>query len=390
MRNYILFYINGKRHEIYGEMAFRPLSTFLRKDLGLTGTKIVCSEGDCGACTVLNAGLNDIENGKLRYHTINSCIKYLHLCDLKHFITIEGIKDKNLLTPVQSSMIEHHGSQCGFCTPGFICTLSSMSDDCVLDKKLITEKKVKNYTTGNLCRCTGYKPIINAGMNIDLKNYKTLSQRYHDSSMIEDFEKHSQVPVELTGVNKRLFIPTSENDAAKYLSDKSDQCKIEAGGTDLGVVQNKCHGMIIDVLSFDLIKNNNKITKKDNSFEIGPRATWSEIEKALSKDFPEFYKLIHVFASPQIKNAGTLVGNIANASPIGDGIPFLLVGNASLELTSLQGKRMVSVDKFYKAYKQMDMEADEFISKLIIPIPSKNTLTKLELIAVMDEIPNIK
>jgi xanthine dehydrogenase small subunit len=385
MRNYILFYINGKRHEISGEMAFKPLSTFLRKDLGLTGTKIVCSEGDCGACTVLAAGLDNLVNGKLQYQTINSCIKYLYLCDLKHFITIEGIKDKEILTPVQNSMIDYHGSQCGFCTPGFICALSSMADDCINENKVITEKKIKNYTTGNLCRCTGYKPILNAGLNIDLKNYQTLTDRYHDLNIINEFKNHRNISVELKGNEKTLFIPTTEEKVSELLS-CNQICKVECGGTDQGVVQNKGYSKIIDVISLELLENNNTILKVKNNYEIGPRATWSNIETALRDDMPEFSNLIHIFASPQIKNTGTLVGNIANASPIGDGIPFLMVAKAKIELTSSEGKRVVSIDQFYKGYKQMDIKPNEFISKLVIPIPAKKTLTKLYKISLRKDL----
>jgi xanthine dehydrogenase small subunit len=386
MRNYIVFYINGKRHQISGEMAFKPLSTFLRKDLALTGTKIVCGEGDCGACTVLAAGLSDIKNDQFRYQTINSCIKYLHLCDLKHFITIEGIKNKEKLSPVQVSMINYHGSQCGFCTPGFVCALSAMAEDCKIDNKPISEKKVKNYTTGNLCRCTGYKPILNAGMNIDLNDYQILAGRYHDPSMISEFIKLSKVAVELEGDQKKLFIPTTEKQASDYLSNKTIIIKLESGGTDTGVIQNKGYGNIEKVLSLDLIMANDEVIKTKHTFEIGPQATWTIIEKALAKDIPEFSNLIKIFASPQIKNTGTLVGNVANASPIGDGIPYLMVSNAELELCSSRGKRKIAVDSFYKGYKQMDMNCDEFISKLIIPIPDKKTIIKLYKISLRKDL----
>lgn len=386
MRNFIVFYINGKRHQISGELAFKPLSTFLRKDLALTGTKIVCSEGDCGACTVLAAGLSELKNNQLRYQTINSCIKYLHLCDLKHFITIEGIKNKEKLSPVQNAMIDHHGSQCGFCTPGFVCALSSLAENCKIDNKPITEKKVKNYTTGNLCRCTGYKPIVNAGMNIELANYELLATRYHDQLMLDEFKELSQVSVELKGDNKKLFIPATEKQTADYLSNNKLSIKLESGGTDTGVVQNKGYSKIVNVLSLNLLADNDAVIKNHKTFEIGPKATWSTIEKALTNDIPEFANLIKVFASPQIKNTGTLVGNVANASPIGDGIPFLMVANAKLELTSSNGKRNVAVENFYKGYKQMDMNPDEFISKLIIPIPDKATFTKLYKISLRKDL----
>ena len=153
MRDKIIFYLNGERQEIEAKDAFTSLSTYLRDGLGKTGTKVVCAEGDCGACTVLVASRKNLNNGKLTYKSLNSCITFLHLMDLHSIITVEGIAEKDKLHPVQQSMMDNHGAQCGYCTPGFICAMAGMTDSLKLKGKPIDEKTTKNYLTGNLCRC---------------------------------------------------------------------------------------------------------------------------------------------------------------------------------------------------------------------------------------------
>jgi len=177
MRNYLLLYINGEKHTIDKTNARKNLSEYLRENLNMKGTKIVCSEGDCGACTVLVYRYATKE--KSSFETINSCIAPLYLMDCCHIITIEAIAENDNLHLVQEAIAKYHGTQCGFCTPGIVNAMVSMSDSLITNNEQISEKKIKNFTTGNLCRCTGYKGIINAGLSLDLKEITPLFQRYN-------------------------------------------------------------------------------------------------------------------------------------------------------------------------------------------------------------------
>ncbi|MCO4794116.1 MAG: FAD binding domain-containing protein [Bacteriovoracaceae bacterium] len=374
MRESVCFYINGKKHEVAGEHAFLNLSDYLRYHVSLPGTKVVCAEGDCGACTVLISSLHNMSDGKLRYRSINSCISQLFQLDLHSIITVEGIEEEDKLHEVQSSMQKNHGAQCGYCTPGFICAMAGMTDNLIQENQKLDEKKSKNYLTGNLCRCTGYDPILKACEEINLSKIKPLYERYHNESMLEEFQSLSKKPLKINTDSKDLFLPIDEEQAFSFFDEKS---KITSGATDLGVLINKGKLEQQKIISFNNIQNFHDVSKIKNEFHIGPRATWSSIENAIETDLPEYTGIIRIFASPQIKNQGTLVGNIANASPIGDGIPYLMVNNSTLELSSKGGSRIIPVSDFYKGYKKLDLNTGEFIKKVILPIPQANEWTKL-------------
>jgi xanthine dehydrogenase small subunit len=195
MRSYVLVYINGKRHEISGDQASMNLARFLRYEKSMSGTKIVCSEGDCGACTVLIS--RHVDKKRNGFHTINSCIAPMYLLDCCHIITVEGIKEKDRLHPVQESMAKNHGAQCGYCTPGFICSMTSLVDDMKKRGLQVTEQKTKNYLTGNLCRCTGYKSIIESAMDVNLEEVTTMDKRYDSDKIDHDFDEHLKVSVKI-------------------------------------------------------------------------------------------------------------------------------------------------------------------------------------------------
>ena len=159
MRNYLLIYVNGRRQQISGERCFQSLSDYLRNDLGLVGTKVVCAEGDCGSCTVL---VGRLRNGKLKFEGFDSCIQYLYQLDCTHGITVEGLKQDNQIHPVQQAMVDAMGSQCGYCTPGFVMSMAAMLET----RETLTRLSVQDALTGNLCRCTGYEQIIEAALSL--------------------------------------------------------------------------------------------------------------------------------------------------------------------------------------------------------------------------------
>src|SRR5947208_10406853 len=169
MRDHVIIYVNGQRHEVRGARAFQSLSDFLRYDLGLTGTKVVCAEGDCGSCTVFVGRPNGDE---IEYRTACSCIQFLYQLDCTHIVTVEGLKYDGRLNPIQEAMVTCQGSQCGFCTPGFVVSLCALFDE----RKRATSDEVRAACVGNLCRCTGYEPSIRAGLGVDSSQVRPLNE----------------------------------------------------------------------------------------------------------------------------------------------------------------------------------------------------------------------
>jgi xanthine dehydrogenase small subunit len=359
MRNIIELFVNGERHTVQGAEAFMTLSDYLRYQRGLTGTKVVCAEGDCGACTVMVSRLQGAEFS--HYQSINSCIAFMWQLDRSHVITVEGLKGH----PVQESMVKEHGAQCGYCTPGFICAMAGMTDEAKREGFTLTEKKVKNYLTGNLCRCTGYDSIITAGTQVDASKAQALAEFYHDEKIAQEFSAPDLIQLAHEGVD--LVLPTTVAEARKHAAGR----KLVAGATDLGVLFNKGKWKPQKLLSLMHIPELYETRVEGEELIVGARVSLAELETKTEQLFPEFSRLLHIFASPQIKNTGTLVGNMLNASPIADTIPFLKVAQAKVVIQTLTGERVLDVNDFYKpGYKQLDLIPGEFVSHVRLPISS--------------------
>ena len=366
MRDFIVVYLNGKRHELRGEQAFMTLSDFLRYEKSLTGTKVVCSEGDCGACTVLVANVHRLENDELDYEPVNSCISFMNVLDGCHIVTVEGLEEKDQgLNAVQESMVEHHGAQCGFCTPGFVCAMNAGIESHLKKGNEIDEKRIKNSLTGNLCRCTGYKSIIESGLNVDLEKFEPLTKKYPSKKIIDDLLEISKKSVSLKYKERSFFLPTTFKEALELQSKNSST--IISGASDLGVLHNKRGLRPASMIGLHNVNELYEIRKEKDYAFIGARVNLHEIEDQLGGEFQEFSKMIQIFASPQIKNRATLIGNVANASPIGDSIPFLLVMDALIVIESTQGIREVNINDFYKGYKDLDLGKDELIKGIKVP-----------------------
>ncbi len=363
MRNSIILFVNGEREELSPENSFMTVAEYLRYKKGLTGTKVVCSEGDCGACTIL---VSRMREGKLGpYKSINSCISFMYLLDQSHLITVEGLKKNNELHPVQKAMVENQGAQCGFCTPGFICAMASLTEDAKKEKFPLEEKRVKNYLTGNLCRCTGYDSIIKSGCSVQLNTVPELASFYDDAKIEKDLAT-LKGSVRITHGNNSVFLPASVDEAVLEKKDKSP--RLAGGATDLGVVYNKGKLKLNDVMSLNNISSLYSVEETGTHLVVGARVSLDEVEKKTAKVFPDFSNNLHIFASPQIKNSGSLVGNLVNASPIADTIPFLRVAEAEVVLRSTSGERTLNVNTFIKGgYKELDMRADEIMTHIRLP-----------------------
>jgi xanthine dehydrogenase small subunit len=345
MRDHILIHINGKPHRIDGDAAFETLANYLRQDVAATGTKIVCEEGDCGACTVLTRRSADDD-----YRPVNSCILNLAQLDGSSIVTVEGLREEKSLHPVQEAMVQCHGAQCGYCTPGFVVAMAGMFEVCYR----VNEKQVRDGLTGNLCRCTGYEPIIKAALAVDGAPSAKMRERY------------PSLPDASDSVQVGTFCAPATLDEAIAFKRDHPGCTIVQGGTDVGVWVNKRRYQAPAMLSLAKIDSLRELREEDGSVVVGANTSLADFETFIADRIPELAGILAIFGSPQIKNAGTLVGNIANGSPIGDTLPYLFVAGATLELNN--NTRTVPIDRFYLGYRKFDLQPGEIITRVRIPI----------------------
>lgn len=370
MRDYVLLYINGKEHRIKGEEVFQPITDYLRYGQSVCGTKVVCAEGDCGACTVLvgRPGGGDA----LVYRALNACIQFVYQLDCSHVITVEGLAVEGDLNAVQESMVKCHGAQCGYCTPGFVVALCGMYDA----HQHVDKELVKEELTGNLCRCTGYESIVKAAMEVDQAKLFRANRQYPPAPMLKIFKEQSGKPVFVEADGRTFFGPVSVGDAVRFRAEHPDAV-IVSGGTDVSVNMNKRAFSPAAIMTTTHLPGLDEIRTVDGIIELGARVNLRDLELYVKDVIPEFYRMLWIFGSPQIRSAGTLAGNIANASPIGDTIPFLLVADAEIEVTGVKGTRRINCNDLYKGYKMLAMDKDEMITRIFIPIPASSDLLKV-------------
>lgn len=345
------------------------LADFLRYEKRLTGTKIVCAEGDCGACTVLL-----MRWGQQHFIPINACIAPVFLVDNCHIVTVEGLKENQQLNAVQQAIVDHHGSQCGYCTPGFVMAITGIFEKPCADRG---EQRIKNCLTGNLCRCTGYQPLIEAARAVDPKAMTPLAKRFITTKLIEECEKSSTLDVHIIGAEGEFFAPR-DIDAAIRFRHEHPHARVIAGATDLGVLLNKGKIAAGKFLSLHLIPSLREVRMNDERIHVGALVTLSELRRVVKKAIPEFADFLNIFASPQIKNVATLVGNIANGSPIADTVPFLMVADGQVHVTGQKAARSIAVADLYRGYKVLALDASELITHVSFATPSSSQSLRLE------------
>ena len=292
-------------------------------------------------------------------------------------ITVEGLRDGDRLHPVQTALVKNHATQCGYCTPGLACSMTALVEAALAEgRQAISEKKARNGLTGNLCRCTGYDSILKAAQSIPLPETHSLSERRHDQDLMREFTqlRGRSVAVESGGVG--VFIPATLDDAL-HLKKRLPDLKIVGGSTDTGVLVNKGLEKPARVMSLAHVQELRQVRKDAEWAEVGAAVTLDALEHFAEAEVPELGRLLHVFASPQIKNRATLAGNAVNASPIGDLIPFLLVSDAELELRSADGVRRVALDAFYQGYKKIDLRPEELVTAVRFRLPAPGSVTRL-------------
>ena len=364
-RSEIRFLLNGEAVSVTDLRPDETLLDYLRLRCSLRGTKEGCAEGDCGACTVL---VGRLAGDGLVYEGVNACIRFLGSLDGCHVVTIEHLKRPDgTLHPVQQAMVDRHGSQCGFCTPGFVMSLYALwmrapdPDDAAIEKAL----------QGNLCRCTGYEPIVKAARAISgygpAEGDPLKAERAGTVARLTALRDGARVEIGRGG--DRLVVPASVDDLAVVL-EAEPQATVVAGSTDVGLWVTKFMRDISPVVFIGGLDELHAITEADGVITIGAGVSYTSARDHLARRIPALGALIDRIGGEQVRNMGTIGGNIANGSPIGDMPPPLIALGATLTLRKGGERRTIPLEDFFIAYGRQDRRPGEFVEAVHVPVPA--------------------
>ena len=357
IKNEIEFILNDELIKINNVDTNVSVLNYLRIDKRLTGTKEGCASGDCGACTAIIA---ELTNNKLEYKAINTCIMFLYSLHGKQLITVEHLSNSKL-HPVQQSMVDNHGSQCGFCTPGFVMSMFGMYKD----KVKPSNQNIDEYLAGNLCRCTGYNSIKKAAKKMYSYGRKDKFSK-NENKIIKLLKKIKHNDVLISKNNNKFYIPLNLKNLIQY-TQNNKQYKFVTGGTDIALEVTKKNNNINSLIYLGNNKDLNYIKIKENYINIGSATPINKIIPILKKYYPSFADMFDRYGSTQIRNVASIGGNLGSASPIGDSLPALLALNAKLILQS-KNQRLLDIKDFFKAYRKTALKNKEFIKEIRIPI----------------------
>jgi xanthine dehydrogenase small subunit len=379
LQNRIQFVLDAKVHEVIfdGSNGIKPSTTvlnYLRSLREHKGVKEGCAEGDCGACTIVVAESG--EESALRYMAIDSCLLFLPMIHGKQIITVENLAEKNnhtqVLHPVQQSMVDLHGSQCGYCTPGIVMSLFALYKNHHQPERVTVEDAL----TGNLCRCTGYRPIVDAAMHACTqhgKDHFTTQEAATAKVLKAILQEHPSVHIETA--NQRYYRPSTIQEVLE-LREQFPTAVVFSGATDVALRQTKKHEHFDIMLDLSGIRELQQLAIGNDAITIGSGVVMERIRQASKGLLPALYEMLNVFASLQIRNIASIGGNLGSASPIGDSLPVLMACKAELTLVSKRGERITGMEEFIKGYRSTDLQADELISSVRIPFPAPDAIIR--------------
>ena len=370
----IRFYYRGAIHETDDAPATRTVLQHLREDLHCTGTKEGCAEGDCGACTVVVGELD--ADGALALKAVNACIQFLPTLDSRALFTVEDLRRPDgTLHPVQRALVDCHASQCGFCTPGFAMSMWALYENRQGEAQVPSRDEIATALSGNLCRCTGYRPIVDAAQAMfDTDRYACAPlDRARIAEALRTLRRDETF--EFTGRETRgaeasttTFRAPVTLDAFAALRAAHPDARVLAGSTDVGLWVTKQMRDLGDLLYIGNVSELKRIERDASMLTIGAAASLEDAYAALVAEYPVLAEFARRFASLPIRNAGTLGGNVANGSPIGDSMPALIALGAQVVLRRDKASRTLPLDAFYLGYQKTALEPGEFLAAVRLPL----------------------
>jgi len=353
-RDTVRFRLDGVVHEVCNPDPTMTVLRYLRESLRRTGTKEGCGEGDCGACTIVVAD----PEARPVFRALNACILFLPMIDGKSLYTVESVSPPDgPLHPVQQALVDSNASQCGFCTPGFVMSLYA----CYRNGLELDEAGARDALAGNLCRCTGYGPIIAAAQR--MAHYPAPDQT---APLTIDSDGMLAIVYEASGTTRRFFAPRNLAELAE-LSAAYPNATYVAGATDVGLWVTKRLAILQTIISLGRVAELRQISETDNAIEIGAAVSYAEAYAALARMHPDIGELLRRLGSVQLRNAGTIGGNIANGSPIGDSLPPLIALGARAGLNKGGVRRTLPLEDFFLGYGKQDRAPGEFVETILVP-----------------------
>lgn len=359
MSDQLTFILNGVREDVTGAAPTMTLLNYLRRTKRLTGTKEGCAEGDCGACTV---SVGELTGDTIRYRPLNACIQLLPMLHGKSIVTVEGLKGPDgELHPSQQAIVDCHGSQCGFCTPGFVMSLYALGSNASSASKY----QINNALAGNLCRCTGYGPLIDAA-EVATRSERPDWDRQRIAREQEQLAAIAPCSAIIDG-GQRSYRPSTVDELASLFEQHPDAV-IVAGATDVGLWVTKQLRELPVTIHLGQIAELRAVRINNDKLWIGAAATYAEAEQVIIDCFPDFGELIRRIGGVQVRSAGTIGGNVANGSPIGDTSPALIALGAEVVLRKGQSRRRMPLEQFFIAYGEQDRVPGEFVEGVEVPL----------------------